>query len=683
MKSIARFFLFLAPIVGASYSCLGLAGGMTSGPVNSFALAAKHFVGDPARHQIYASISASGEVAVIDTATLTVKETLSVGSGPEGMSISSDKKTLYVALSGEKAIGVIDLDNLSVLPKLPIAFEPRDIEAGLDDRLYIAPVDYNGDLIQVDATTGMTQSVLGNYYENGFLEISPNRTSLYFGDTALSPGSLYRYDVSTSVPALDQMSDFNGVVGSGKDLKLSHNGLFLCFPSTSVGGVTQVNDSADLNVHLGTFTTGATPGPITFGPDDAIAYQYRIPEGQSPGDPFPGYKVHLFDTATFRLLGTLEVSMGTVSDLITDESGRFLFVANEPGIEVYDLLADATSSIVGSVGGDFAYQPPIYFSVPTMTAAGLPPGLTFDSATRTISGTPNKEGTFTVTITLSDGADSATVTVTIDIYPNSRAQNISTRALVGTGDDVLIAGFIVTGAQDKKIVLRGIGPSLKVNSVPVAGRLLDPRIDVYTSTGFYLAANDNWPDDQNSSIVESFGLQPPNAMEPALYQVLAPGAYTMIISGVNSTTGVALAEVYDLDSQDQTTMAGGSRLANISTRGKVVTGDNVMIGGFIVSGDQSANLLIRAIGPSLAAAGVPGPLADPQMDLYDSQGTKIDSNDNWRDTQEAEIQATGLGPTDDHESAINTTLAPGAYTAIVSGVGGTSGLGLVEAYNLL
>ena len=120
-----------------------------------------------------------------------------------------------------------------------------------------------------------------------------------------------------------------------------------------------------------------------------------------------------------------------------------------------------------------------------------------------ISGTPNKEGTFTVTITLSDGADSATVTVTIDIYPNSRAQNISTRALVGTGDDVLIAGFIVTGARDKKIVFRGIGPSLKINSVPVAGRLLDPRIDVYTSTGFYLAANDNWPDDQNSSIVES------------------------------------------------------------------------------------------------------------------------------------------------------------------------------------
>ncbi len=276
----------------------------------------------------------------------------------------------------------------------------------------------------------------------------------------------------------------------------------------------------------------------------------------------------------------------------------------------------------------------------------------------------------------------ATVTVTIDIYPNSRAQNISTRALIGSGDDVLIAGFIVTGDQDKEIVLRGIGPSLEVDNVPLEGRLLDPRIDVYSSTGFSLAANDNWADDPNSSVVESLGLQPTDAMEPALYKVLAPGAYTMIISGVNNTTGIALAEVYDLDSQEQTTGAGGSRLANISTRGEVMTGDNVLIGGFIVGGDQSANLVVRAIGPSLAAA-VPKPLADPQLDLYDSQGTRIDSNDNWRDTQEAEIEATGLAPTNSRESAISTTLAPGAYTAIVSGVGGSSGTGLVEAYNVL
>ena len=130
--------------------------GMTSGPINSFALAAKHFVVIRRATKSTRASRRAGEVAVIDTATLT-KQTLSVGSAPEGMSVSSDGTTLSTRLSGEKAIGVIDLYNSSVLPKLPIAFEPRDIEAGLDDRLYIAPVDYNGDLIQVDATTGMTR----------------------------------------------------------------------------------------------------------------------------------------------------------------------------------------------------------------------------------------------------------------------------------------------------------------------------------------------------------------------------------------------------------------------------------------------------------------------------------------------------------------------------------------------
>ncbi len=655
-----------------------------SAPVKSFDLLANRFVSDPVRHQIYASIPASEDVVVIDTVTLAVTKTLAIGSAPTGMSISPDGSKLYVALSEAEAIGIIDLDALTVLPELPIEFAPRDIEAGLDDRLYVAPVASSNNLIQVDATSGDTQSILGSYYENGFLEISPDRKSLYFGDMELSPRTLYRYDVATAVPSLDQMGAFGGNLGYGRDLKLSHDGLFLCFPSTSVAGIVPLFDSADVDRQLGSFPLGPTPGPMTFSPDDAIAYLFRVPDGQPPGDPFPGYKTYLFDTASFQQLGTIELTPGTVSDLITDETGRYLFVANSPGIEVYDLLVDATSSIVGSVGGNFSYQPPIYYNGPDMGATGLPSGLTFDSATRTISGSPTEAGVFTVTITLSEGSDSATVTVSLSIYPNSRAQNISTRAGIGTGDDVLIAGFIITGSLDKEIALRGIGPSLKVDGVSLPGRLLNPSFDLYDgTTGAYLGANDNWRDDFNSSVLESFGLQPTDEMEPAIYKVLAPGAYTVVIRGVDDTTGVALAEVYDLDPQDKATSAGGSRLANISTRGKVATGDKVMIGGFIVSGEESANVLIRAIGPSLAAAGVPGTLADPQLDLYDIQGTKINSNDNWRDSQQSEIEATGLAPADDHESAIRTTLAPGAYTAIVSGVGGTAGLGLVESYNLL
>jgi hypothetical protein len=148
----------------------------------------------------------------------------------------------------------------------------------------------------------------------------------------------------------------------------------------------------------------------------------------------------------------------------------------------------------------------------------------------------------------------------------------------------------------------------------------------------------------------------------------------VIVSGVNDTTGIGLAEVYDFS-------AGNSRLANISTRGDIQTGDDVMIGGVIIGGILNAKMLFRAIGPSIVQL-FTTPLQDPQLDLYDAQGAKIATNDNWKDTQEAEITATGLAPTDDRESAISISLVPGAYTAVVSGVGGTTGVGLVEAYNL-
>jgi hypothetical protein len=159
---------------------------------------------------------------------------------------------------------------------------------------------------------------------------------------------------------------------------------------------------------------------------------------------------------------------------------------------------------------------------------------------------------------------------------------------------------------------------------------------------------------------------------------LAPGAYTLVMSGVDGGTGIGLAEVYDIASGE----ADDPRLGNISTRGSVQTGDNVMIAGFILDGTTNASMLVRGLGPSLAMQGVSGVLSDPQLELHNSDGTTIASNDNWQDTQETLIEATGLAPTDPAESAIDTTLPPGAYTAILSGVGGTTGVGLVEVYNL-
>jgi hypothetical protein len=171
-------------------------------------------------------------------------------------------------------------------------------------------------------------------------------------------------------------------------------------------------------------------------------------------------------------------------------------------------------------------------------------------------------------------------------------------------------------------------------------------------------------------------LAPSNSHEAALARTLAPDFYTVIVRGANNTTGIGLAEVYDL-SQPPT-----STVANISSRGFVGTGDDVLIGGIIVTGLAPQSVLFRAIGPDLASAGVANALADPMLELHDVNGTLIASNDSWKSNQQAQIQTTGLAPGDDRDAAILLTLAPGDYTAIVRGSGGTTGVALVEAYAL-
>jgi YVTN family beta-propeller protein len=247
--------------------------------------------------------------------------------------------------------------------------------------------------------------------------------------------------------------------------------------------------------------------------------------------------------------------------------------------------------------------------------------------------------------------------------------NVSTRLKSQTGDNVLIGGFIISGVQSKTLALRGMGPSL-----PVAGRLADPVIHLYDGSGRRIATSDNW--NSNRARVLFSGLAPKSEHEAAMLVALAPGNYTAILSGANGRIGVGLVEVYDL------TPDSNSKLANISTRGKVETGDNVMIGGFIIGGDQPTKVIVRAIGPSLASAGVQEALQDPLLELHGNNGALIFQNDNWRTTQQADIIATRIPPRDNRESAIVATLQPGNYTAIVRGKNNTTGVGLVEVYNL-
>ena len=189
--------------------------------------------------------------------------------------------------------------------------------------------------------------------------------------------------------------------------------------------------------------------------------------------------------------------------------------------------------------------------------------------------------------------------------------------------------------------------------------------------------NDNWRTDQQAEI-EATGIAPTNDLESAILRTLTPGNYTAILRGKGNTTGIGVVEAYDLE------QAVNSKLADISTRGFVETGDNVMIGGLIIgpAGADSATVVVRAIGPSLSNFGISGALQDPTLDLVNSDGVAMRSNNDWRDSQQSQIIATGLQPSDDRESALVETLSPGNYTAIVRGVGNTTGVGLVEVYLL-
>jgi hypothetical protein len=243
-----------------------------------------------------------------------------------------------------------------------------------------------------------------------------------------------------------------------------------------------------------------------------------------------------------------------------------------------------------------------------------------------------------------------------------------------TGDNALIGGFIVNGNASKRVIVRAIGPSLTNFGVP--GALSDPVLELHGPGGFVTITNNNWRDSQAIEI-QATGLAPSDDLESAIVAILPPGAYTAVVRGNNGGTGVGSVEAYDLEP------AADVQLANISTRGFVESGDNVMIGGFILgNGSANARILVRAIGPSLTAFGVPNALPDPTLELHNNNGEIIAANDDWREVQQTEIEATGLAPSDDRESAIVQNFPPGAYTAVVRGKNTATGVALVEAYRL-
>jgi N-acetylneuraminic acid mutarotase len=281
---------------------------------------------------------------------------------------------------------------------------------------------------------------------------------------------------------------------------------------------------------------------------------------------------------------------------------------------------------------------------------------------------------------------------TVDVASaGSQLSNISTRSFVQTDANVLIGGFIIEGTEPKTVIVRAIGPELTRFGVP--NPLADPTLELHNGAGALIASNNNWQatiiggviTSNQVSAIQSSGHAATQPSESAIIATLQPGNYTAIIRGVSNTVGVALVEVYDLSADT------ASILSNISTRSFVQTGNDVMIGGFIVEGSGPKTVIVRAIGPELTRFGVPNALADPTLDLHNGAGALIASNNNWQNTiiggvitsnQVSAIQNSGHPPNDPSESALIATLQPGNYTAIVRGVSGTVGVALVEVYDI-
>jgi hypothetical protein len=321
-------------------------------------------------------------------------------------------------------------------------------------------------------------------------------------------------------------------------------------------------------------------------------------------------------------------------------------------------------------------------TTPTATAtATVTPGGPTPTATVTVAPSPTPTATATV---VPSATPTATATVAASATPTPvppQAVNLSTRMRVQTGANVGIGGFIITpsagsgAGAGKQVLVRAIGPSLTQSGVPDA--LADPVLELHGPTGFITITNDNWGDTQRTQI-KATGIPPTNELESAILVALSPGAYTAIVSGKDNTSGVGLVEVYDLS------QAVPAKLANISTRASVGTGSDIVIAGFILGGNTGVDrIVLRGIGPSLTALGVPDALADPTLELRNSNGSLIRANNDWESdpVQAAELTAAGLAPTNALESGIATTLSPGLYTALLAGLNNGTGVGLVEVYD--
>jgi CSLREA domain-containing protein len=433
-------------------------------------------------------------------------------------------------------------------------------------------------------------------------------------------------------------------------------------------GATEVIAKVDYNTVNGTATapsdyTAIAATTLTFQAADATK-QFTIQvNGDTTFEPDEAFTVHLSTPVD-----------ATISD--ADGTGT---IVNDDAAPTPTATATATATPTSTPTATATSTPSATAtSTPTATATSTPTATATvaptATATATATATPKATATATATAT-----PTATATATPTATPTATAQqtlNIATRLRVETGDNAMIAGFIITGNSNKNVVVRGMGPSLAVFGL--TGLLQDPVVELRSSNSS-LFTNDNWKDTQRS-LIEGTNFQPSDDRESVIIMNnLPPANYTATLTGKNNTTGLGLVEVYDNNP------AVDAQLGNISTRGLVQGGNNVMIGGFILgNGSNNSRIVVRGLGPSLSQFGLNNVLADPTLELRNADGTLVIVNDNWTDdpVSAAQLTANGFAPQNQKESGIFTSLPAGQFTAILAGKNGSVGIGLVEIYNL-
>ena len=535
--------------------------------------------------------------------------------------------------------------------------------------------------------------------------VSEGQLFVYVVNATNHPGSFNVADLPT------QLSSAN--IQQGEVIQDKNFGIVAGYPSQSVRWPVSASNS------LGTGTDVFTLNVL---PPGVLRITSSTAATASKGVPFSYQVVAPGATAAARL-STQGLPPGLSANDVTGEISGTPTAAGQFPVEltVTDAGAVATARVELTVQDDPAF--PNITSPDTVTIApgqdfnykieapaganttsdpttyklvgDLPPGLSFDAKTGTISGkyggNPARDGKPAEKDRLTGGvivgnvqlfANNSRGTATIPLVfftPPTGAVNISTRMPVESGDNVLIGGFIVTGNAPKKLILRAMGPSLRAGDGPLPGAMQDPVLELFAADGTLITSNDDWKSEHQQAITDT-SVAPSNDREAAIVGVFEPGNYTAVVKGKNGGTGIGLVELYDLGTASLASDSN-AKLAQISTRGRVQTGDNVMIGGFIIS-NTTSKVIVRAIGPSLAAAGVPGALENPVLELRDGSGELVASNDDWRTDQEGDIIGTTVPPGDDRESAIVRTLGAGGYTAIVRGAGNGTGIALVEVYVL-